>query len=435
MNNKEQLSDVCILDKLIANDTMMVNTIFNSPSKYRLRLEAAIKEVLNVDKRYYQQIIDLYLQSLSASKGKKLKSFKKQMPNLQLEQILLNDFLFFLVRRKHFQFDYQTLNDLLNCPDDSKLIAYIWGDGKKYDDDIKQEIATIQQVYGQSVVFETLKQQLYDHLSNNPKKLLIKYDYQVSLDHWCHDMAGYFIEGKPRVDLIVSEGKTALMIFLKKEFNKQKYGLREMVRNYKIEGGSFITFKEFVQTICTIIIENDYKIFRKLNFECSIFDYVMTISRNLLIKLKYAEEKRRGLHPKKPTKKEQKEKETQIKAEQLATQAKLLMDVLKIPGCKQYFGIDHEDGTLDAMKYVMEEIHLKCYTNKDKKEKRKALLKKYGKSKSYVKLLEFRAKVIVDKIQPKLFQLLTEKDFRPFTDIENKLYNTLLANENMNYEE
>ena len=435
MNNKEKLSDVCILDKLIANDTEIINMVFISPGKYRMRLEAAIQKTLNVDKSYYQYIIDIYLKSLKGSKGKKLKSFRKQIPDMPLEQILLDDFLFFLVRRKHFQDDCETLMDMLECPDDSKLISYLWGNGNKYDDDIRTEIALLQQTYGQSADFEILKQQLHDHLCKDPKKLLLKYDYQNSLENWCHEIAHYFIEGKPRVDLIISQGKSSLKIFLKKECNRGKYRLGRMVNDYKIEGESFITFNDFTQTICTILIENDYKVFRKLNFECSIFAYVLTISKNLLIKLKYAEEKERGLHPKKPTKKEQKEKETQVKAEQLATQAKLLMDVLKIPGSKRYFGIDHEDGTLDAMKYVMEEIHLKCHSNKDKTEKRKALLKKYGKSKSYVKLLEFRAKEIVDKIQPRLFQLLMEKGYRPFSEIENKLYDTLLANEKMKYEE
>ena len=134
-------------------------------------------------------------------------------------------------------------------------------------------------------------------------------------------------------------------------------------------------------------------------------------------------------HKHKETKKELKEKEFQIKKERLANQAKLLINVLEIPGSKAFFGIENEKDTLEAMKFIMEEIHIKCSSNKDKAEKRKALLKKFGKSEGYVKLMEFKARAIIDKIQPKLTQLLMEKDHRPFNEIENKLYNTLFAND------
>ena len=429
MNIKNQLSDERILDKLIANDSEMIMAVFFTPGKYRNRLAEAINQMLKVDSDYHQHIINCYLQSLKASRCKKLKSFRKLLLDVGLEQILLDDFLFFLSRRKHFKEDSKTINELLGSPNDSKLVSSIWGDGGKYDKDIEKEIATIMEVYGEAPDFSDLKQQLHKHLCRNPRKFIQKYDYQESLETWYHNMAHYFIEGKPRVDLITSKSKTALNAFLKKECNSNKYGIRRMVKGFKVNGETIIEFDDFAQTLYTTFLNNGYKDFLRFKYECSIFAYILTISKNLLLKLKYEEEKRRGLHTKKETKKELKEKEFQIKKERLANQAKLLINVLEIPGSKAFFGIENEKDTLEAMKFIMEEIHIKCSSNKDKAEKRKALLKKFGKSEGYVKLMEFKARAIIDKIQPKLTQLLMEKDHRPFNEIENKLYNTLFAND------
>ena len=429
MNIKNRLSDERILDKLIANDTEMVTAVFFSPGEYRNRFVEAIKQMLNVDSGYHQYIINYYLQSLKASHGKKLKSFRKLLLNVGLEQILLDEFLFFLSRRKNFKQDSKTINDLLKCPDDSKLFTYIWGNGEKYDVDINIEIAIIQQVYGVAPEFEDLKRQLRNHLCKNSRKLLLKYDFQESFATWCHDMVLHFIEGKPRVDIITSKCKSSLDTFLKMECNNSKYGLEKMVNGFKINEEPVIGFDDFTQTLHTVFIANGYKDFKRFNYECSIFAYVLMISKHLLLKMKRDEEKRRGLHIKKETKKELREKEFQIKKEQLANQARLLIEVLDIPGSKAYFGIENEENTLETMKYIMEEIHLKCSSNKDKTEKRKVLLNKLGKTGSYVKLLEFRARAIIDKIQPKLTRLLMEKGSRPFTDIENALYNTLIAND------
>lgn len=429
MSITNQLSDECILDKLIANDTEMITAVFVTPGKYKARLVEAINQMLNVDSRYHQYIINYYLQSLRASQCKKLKSFRKLLLDVRLEQILLDDFLFFLSRRKHFKEDSKTLNELLGSPDDSELVNRIWGDGKQYDEDIGNEISTILKVYGKAPEFAELKQQLQHHLCKNPRKLILKYDYQESLDTWCRGMAHHFIEGKPRVDIITSKSKTSLNTFLKKECNSSKYGLGRMVKGFKVKGTPVIKFDDFAQTLYTNFINNDYKDFLRFHYDCSIFAYVLKISKNLLLKLKTEEEKRLGLHIKKETKKELKEKEYQIKKERLANQTKLLIEVLEIPGSKAYFGIVNEENTLEAMKYVMEEIHIKCSSNKDKAKKRKALLKKFGKSEGYVKLLEFRAKAIIDKIRPKITQLLLEKDDRPFSEIENKLYNALFEND------
>ena len=118
--------------------------------------------------------------------------------------------------------------------------------------------------------------------------------------------------------------------------------------------------------------------------------------------------------------------ELKVKAQELEHQALLLINALMIPGSKEYFEIDKEDETVEAMKYIMEEIHLKCSTNEEKRERRKTLRNEFGKSDGYINLMEFRAKEIVAKIQSKLLSISKEQKGRALSPIESQLYEILL---------
>lgn len=416
-----------ILDKLIAKDAEVIDMVFFSPSIYRQRLDLVIQETLQeTASESHSTIIRYYLQHLFKSGCKRLKEMRQATKDLPFEQLLQDDFIFFLVHRKSIKTDFHIVEELLKYNDDRKIADYMWGNGAKYDDMIHQESIIIQRVYGKPIDEPTYKSLLHDYLYKRPRHLFMKFDFLMSLDQWCQNTAHHFIEGKPRIDLIMSQQGASLNTFLRKECGQEKIVLEKIVDSFKINGVPFISFDDFVQTYIEKIIRTKFKDFEKFNYECSIFSYVSTITRNLLLSLKHEEEKRLGLQPTKLTKKCKREELVRVKAQELEHQALLLINALMIPGSKEYFEIDKEDETLEAMKYIMEEIHLKCSTNEEKRERRKTLRNEFGKSDGYINLMEFRAKEIVAKIQSKLLSISKEQKKRVLSPIEDQLYEVLL---------
>ena len=493
-------SDLFLIDELLKPNKKFVDKMFAKGGVYRDTISDAIKEKWQLDEndKSIEAVIDTFLYYLIyQNNGDNLRQLRrfivaKQYPYIHLpfisygnfkqdfwERFELDTSLLKLIEQ--FAYDYAAkkglkdkkgqdykdqrlcLYDLLYKMTDPEREEYLLGkDGPKYNKKIDKVYSNLlnDEKYGYGKRGEevdkvlggvdVIKQELKAFLCD--KNTLVKYDFSTPLEDWCSKLAEIFINGRPRVKLLLADDKKVRERFIACFLLEIEETLKKLVHyysknskkmsideNYSSEskkediadfgysedslydecGKTSVSYtytnvdgEDALDDLKGALKEvlNNKKDLEAYNYDSNFFYYIYKIAEHHLLK------KISNPFPltSRITKREQKEneyKEYIVTTKDHADYLNKILKILDLPDSKKYFGINpKKDRVYELQIMIIKEIYVNLthFTRKEQKEKRDKLkcdipeFNKPGKTgDNKLRTYERRARLLIKKVSLK----------------------------------
>lgn len=442
-----------IVEKLIMRDEATTKRVFLNNGECRNRIEEAIGKAWKIRKEDYEDltaVIKTFTCFLTRRNHKELYSIRRDLidpdsPYIPLPMLIYNTEApkrwkeykedaksiaetmaeatrpFLRQTKKHCD-QRSELNNLLVGKTEQERVSYIWGDGTRYDKEIKETLESIGQKgykLPNGLDETSIKNSLHDYLCNDTIAFLSAYDFSAKLPDWVKQKASIYIESYPVIQCIL--GNNDNLDLLNEEY---KTGLKVIDRKYKIDDdahidseiseGVFKHTKRSEQTLSendyqqdfNVILANDcMKVLRNFKYECNLRTYLLRVKENQSKKELRDKIRKDNQLKRKPSKKSIKEEakasETKRKQELL-----YLLEILRDKEMKQYFC---PNGTSDSYEMMLLIYEMKYSGEKEDKEIKKALVEDYNYGDLYVQKnfaqKKRRCKKLFEESQKKILKI------------------------------
>lgn len=442
-----------IIEKLIMRDEAITKRVFLNNGECRKRIEEAIGmawKIRKEDNEDLTAVIKTFTSFLTRRNHKELYSIRRDFidpnsPYIPLPMLIydteapkrwkeykedaksLADTMaeatrpFLRQTKKHCD-QRSELNDLLVVKTEQERVSYIWGDGSRYDKEIKETLESIRQKgykLPNGLDETSIKNSLHDYLCNDTIAFLSTYDFSTELPNWVKQKANIFIESYPVIQCILDNNDNLNLLI--EEF---KTGLKVIDRKYKIDDdahidseiseGVFKHTKRSEQTLSendyqqnfNVILANDcMKVLRNFKYECNLKTYLLRVKENQSKKEMRDKFRKENQLKRKPSKKS-------IKEEAKASEAKrkqellYLLEILRDKEMKQYF---YPNGKADSYEMMLLIFEMKYSEEKEDKEIKKALVEDYNYEDIYVQKnfaqKKRRCKKLFEESQKKIMKI------------------------------